>query len=134
MVSMMTLTLDWQGDLKFKNGPGSPAIELHSSTPGVVSPMHALGYAVMACMAMDVVHVLQKGRHDLKALSLKFEGERAADHPKRFTAMRLQFDITGRIDGQAVDRAIDLSRTKYCSVWNTIRPDVDLRTSCVIHD
>ena len=39
---MVNLSLDWKGDLKFVNSPGSPAIELHSSTPGVASPPQAL--------------------------------------------------------------------------------------------
>ena len=72
---MSSLTLQWQGDLKFATGAGSPSIELHSSTPGVASPTQALAYAVMACMAMDVVYVLQKGRHDLQALSVTFDWE-----------------------------------------------------------
>lgn len=124
----VSLSLDWKGELHFTNSPGSPAIELDSSTPGVTSPPQALAYALMACMAMDVVDILRKGRHDMRALTVTFEGERADDHPRRFVAMRLQFDITGRVADSAVERAIDLSRTKYCSVWNTLRSDLDLRT------
>lgn len=131
---MVALSLDWQGDLNFRSSPGSPAITLHSSTHGVSSPPQALAYAVMACMAMDVVHVLQKGRHDLRGMTVKFEGERAAEHPKRFISMHLHFDITGRVDGHIVERAIELSRTTYCSVWNTIRPDVELKTTHSIRD
>jgi uncharacterized OsmC-like protein len=41
----------------------------------------------------------------------------------------MDFQITGSVEDDVVERAIDLSRTKYCSVWNTIRPDVELRTS-----
>ena len=130
---MVSLSLDWRGDLKFANSPGSPAIELHSSTPGVTSPVQALAYAVMACMAMDVVHVIQKGRHPLKAMTVKFHGERATEHPRRFVSMAIEFDITGQMENKVVDRAIDLSRHKYCSVWNTLRPDVELRTSFTIH-
>ena len=129
MAANVSLSLDWKGDMKFTNGPDSPAIELHSSTPGVSSPPQALAYAVMACMAMDVVHVIQKGRQPLTALSVRFEGERAADHPRRFVWMTLSFQVTGDVPDHVVERAIDLSRTKYCSVWNTIRPDVELRTS-----
>jgi uncharacterized OsmC-like protein len=66
---MVTLSLDWQGGLKFANSPGSPAMELHSSTPGVSSPPQALAYAVMACMAMDVVHVIEKHRVPLTAMT-----------------------------------------------------------------
>jgi uncharacterized OsmC-like protein len=132
MAENVSLSLDWKGDMKFSNGPDSPAIELHSSTPGVSSPPQALAYAVMACMAMDVVHVIQKGRHPLTALSIGFEGERADDHPRRFVSMSLTFQLTGDVPDHVVERAIELSRTKYCSVWNTIRPDVELRTSFVV--
>ena len=129
---MVSLSLDWHGGLKFVNSPGSPAIELHSSTPGVSSPVHALGYAVMACMAMDVVHVIEKGRHPLRAMTVKLHGVRATEHPRRYVSMAVDFHITGDIEDKVVDRAIDLSRHKYCSVWNTIRPDVELRTSFTI--
>lgn len=132
MAANVSLSLDWKGDMKFTNGPESPAIELHSSTPGVSSPPQALAYAVMACMAMDVVHVIQKGRHPLTALSVGFEGERAAEHPRRFVWMSLSFQVSGDVPDHVVERAIDLSRTKYCSVWNTIRPDVELKTSFVV--
>jgi putative redox protein len=130
---MKNLSLDWKGGLAFASSPGSPAIELHSSTPGVASPPQALAYGLMACMAMDVVHVIEKGRHTLKAMSVKFDGERAHEHPRRFVWMAIDFQITGDIEDKVVERAIELSRTKYCSVWNTIRPDVELRTSFTIY-
>jgi putative redox protein len=130
---MVSLSLDWHGGLKFANSPGSPAIELHSSTQGVSSPVQALAYAVMSCMAMDIVHVIQKGRHPLTAMTVKFHGTRATEHPRRFESMTIDFDITGPIEDKVVARAIDLSRHKYCSVWNSVRPDVELRTSFTIH-
>ena len=130
---MSTLTLIWQGDLKFIDGPAGPPIELHSSTPGVVSPTQALGYAVLACMAMDLVHVLQKGRHDLQALTATFEGVRAREHPRRFTSIHLHFDITGGVPDQAVARAIELSRTTYCSVSNSLRQDIEFTTTFSVH-
>jgi putative redox protein len=129
---MVSLSLDWRGGLKFANTPGSPAIELHSSTQGVASPPQALAYAVMACMAMDVVHVIQKSRCALEALTVKFEGARAVEHPRRFVSMAMEFQITGEVDDRLVQRAIDMSRDKYCSVWNTLRSDVELRTSFTI--
>ena len=130
---MMSLSLDWLGDLKFVNSPGSPAIELHSSTPGVASPPQALAYGVMACMAMDIVHVIQKSRVPIDALTVTFHGQRAEEHPRRFVRMQIEFHVTGKVDDTLVERAIDLSRRKYCSVWNTIRHDVELVTSFTIH-
>ena len=131
---MSPLSIDWIGDLKFKNSDGNPEIELHSSTPGVTSPMQALAYAVMACMGMDVVHVLQVGRHDLRAMKVTFDAERADDHPKRFTAMTLHWHITGNVPSKAVERAIEMSRDKYCSVWNSIRTDITLQTGFTIYE
>src|SRR5262245_48836909 len=113
---MSTLSIDWIGDLKFRSSPGSPEIELHSSTPGVTSPTQALAYAVMACMGMDVVHVVQKGRHDLRKMTVTFKSTRAHEHPRRYTAMTLHWEIDGDVPDKAVARAIELSRTKYCSV------------------
>lgn len=126
---MIKLALDWRGGLKFANAEGSPAIELHSSTPGVASPPQALAYAVMGCMAMDVVHVVEKGRHRLEAMTVTFEGKRAEHPPRRFETMAVHFQLTGEIPPAVVERAIALSREKYCSVWHTIRPDVELTTT-----
>ena len=125
----MTLQLTWKGDLQFANSDGSPAIELHSSTAGVTSPTQALAYAVMACMGMDVVHILQKGRHNLRAMTVTFEGTRAQEHPRRYTAIHLHFEIAGDPPDAAVARAIELSRTTYCSVSNSLRTDIDFRAT-----
>lgn len=131
---MTTLSLDWLGELHFKNSAGSPAIDLQSSNPDVASPPQALAYATMACMGMDVVHTIQRGRHNLRAMSITFEGERAAEHPRRFISMHIHFDITGVVADHVVERAIELSRTKYCSVWNTLKEDVKLETSFEIRN
>ena len=128
----VSLSLDWIRDMEFTSSAGFPAIELHSSSPAIASPPQALAYAVMACMAMDVVHVLKKTRCDLKALTVRFEGERAAEPPRRFVSMRLHFDLTGKTAAHIVERAIELSRTRYCSVWNTLRTDIPLETSFTI--
>jgi putative redox protein len=125
----VTLSLDWRGNMKFVNTPGSPAIELDSGAPGVTSPPQALAYAVMACMGMDVVDIIQKGRCTIEAMTIRCDGVRAEEHPRRFLSMRVHFELTGNPADHVVARAIDLSREKYCSVWNSIRPDVELVTT-----
>jgi putative redox protein len=91
--------------------------------------MQVLAYAVMGCMAMDVAHVLQKGHHDLRTLQVTFEATRAPHPPKRFTAIHLHFAVTGPVPDEAVDRAIQLSRSTYCSVSNSLREDIDFKTT-----
>jgi putative redox protein len=125
----MSLSLTWQGGLKFASGPAGPPLALDSSAPNVVSPMQTLGYALMACMAMDVAHLLQKARHDLQTLTVTFEGTRAQESPRRYTAIHLHFEVGGDVPETAVERAIELSRTTYCSVWHSMRRDIQLRTS-----
>ena len=129
----MALSLIWDSELDFHAGPGSPALTLSSSRDGVYSPMTLLAQAIMGCMAMDVVHILQKGRHDLKGLTVSFSGERAAEAPKRYTKVHLAFEITGAVPKEAIERAIALSHEKYCSVSNTLRQDLVFTTSITTH-
>jgi putative redox protein len=77
-------------------------------------------------MAMDVVHVLRKGRHDLRGLTVGLVAGRAEDEPHRFTSAALKFTVTGNVPNAPIQRAIDLSRDKYCSVWNSLRQDIEL--------
>jgi len=91
--------------------------------------MQALAYGLMGCMAMDIVLILQKGRHDLKGLSAHLEGDRAETHPKRYTRIHVRFDVTGPVPEDAVARAIKLSHETYCSVSNSLRQDIDFTTS-----
>ena len=130
---MATFSMDWIGDLNFRSGEGEPELELFSGTPGKLSPMMALAYAQVGCMGMDVVHVITKGRCDLRALRVTLDGERAPEPPRRYVSVKLHFDITGNVDPHKVDRAIQLSRDKYCSVWNSLRSDIKLETSYTIH-
>lgn len=125
----MVLSLVWESDLNFHAGPDGPSLKLASSEPDRVSPMQALAYAIMGCMAMDVVHILQKGRHDLKALNVEFASERNEHPPKYYTKVHLTFNITGNVPKDAVERAIALSHEKYCSVSNTLRQDLIFETT-----
>jgi len=127
----MSLSLIWDSDLNF-HADGGPELKLASSSPDAYSPMQILAHAIMGCMAMDIVHILKKGRHDLKALSVAFEGERAADHPKRYVKVHLTFNVKGNIPQDAVERAIELSKSTYCSVSNTLRTDMNFTTSVQI--
>ena len=131
-MAVSPLSLEWQGDFKFASPEGLPPIQLDSSNHDVPSPMQALAYGLMGCMGMDVAMILQKGRHDLTALSVHFEGDRAETQPRRYTRMHIRFDVTGPVPEEAVARAIKLSHETYCSVSNSLRPDIDFTTSYTI--
>jgi putative redox protein len=73
--------------------------------------------------------ILQKGRHPLTALEAKLVGHRAEEEPRRYTTITLHFVVTGDVPGAAVERAMQLSKDKYCSVWQTLRQDIPFATT-----
>jgi putative redox protein len=83
-------------------------------------------------MASDVVLILQKGRLPLRSLRAHLSGERAPSDPRRLTSVRLDFEIGGDVPPEKVERAIALSRERYCSVWHSLRQDIDFRTSFAV--
>ena len=70
---------------------------LDSEAKAGPSPMQALAFALAGCMAMDVVHVLRKGKNDLRGLRVDLTGARASEDPHRFTAIALHYAITGDV-------------------------------------
>jgi putative redox protein len=124
--------LIWEHDLVLGGRSGEIAIKLDSDGVEGPSPMQALAFALAGCMAMDVVHVLKKGRHDLRGVKADLRGERASDDPRRFTSIELKYTVTGDVPSDAVDRAIQLSRDKYCSVWHSMRQDITFNVSYTI--
>lgn len=124
--------LIWEHDLVLSGRSGDQKMTLDSASVEGPSPMQALGFGLAACMAMDVIHILQKGRFDLRGLKADLTGQRAPDEPRRFTTIDLKYTVTGDIPGESVARAIDLSRAKYCSVWHSMRQDIEFNVSFTI--
>ena len=85
-------------------------------TDAAARPMEGLLLSMMACFSADVVSILQKKRKTLTAYQLMAQAERAEEFPKVFTAVRLHLSIwSPEAQPADVERAIELSRTKYCS-------------------
>ena len=121
--------LIWQHDLVLAGTSKAASMTLDSDGIEGPSPVQALAFAFAGCMAMDLVHILQKGRHPFSAVRANFSGRRQAEDPKRLTAIDLRFTVAGDVPAAAVQRAIDLSREKYCSVWHSMRQDIALDVS-----
>ena len=83
-------------------------------------------------MAADIVAILQKGRHPLTAMHTTFSGTRLPEPPKRFTRIALDFKVTGDVPDAAVERAIELSRTRYCSALSSLRDDIAVTTTFTV--
>jgi putative redox protein len=125
----MMVSLAWDGNLEFTGQAGKHEIGMDGASYTAPSPMQLLALSLAGCMAIDVVHILTRGRHALKALGATLAGERAPDDPKRFTKFSLEFSIATDAAAVVIDRAIQLSREKYCSVWNSLRESTELVVS-----
>jgi putative redox protein len=128
----LTVHLTWTEDLKFRGQSGDVLVMLDSNAKDGTSPMQALAFALAGCMAMDLVHILTKARYAPAALRASLTGRRPADPPSRFLAIALHFEIEGDVPDDQVQRAIQLSRDKYCSVWNSMRQDIDLQVTFAV--
>lgn len=81
------------------------------------TPMELLLVALGGCTGADVVGILEKKRQHLTNYEIEVRAERRSEHPRIYTRIEVIHRIRGRnIDPKAVEHAIELSETKYCSV------------------
>ena len=79
-------------------------------------PMEMVLLGLGGCTAIDVLHMLRKGRQPITDMRVDLNAERAEDVPKVFTRIHLHFVLTGAgLDPHKIERAINLSASKYCS-------------------
>ena len=85
-------------------------------------------YGSLCAGVVDVRMILEKSRVPLESLDVRIEAERVEEAPRRFRSIRLTYRLRGprEDDRPKVDRAVELSREKYCSVLHTLRPDLEL--------
>lgn len=121
--------LEWDGALRFRAVPNGVPITIDGQSEQGPSPVQALALGLAGCMGVDVVDILLKGRYSVRRLSAELTAQRAPEPPARFTAVALRFSLDTDAPGHAVERAIALSREKYCSVWHSLRQDIAFDTS-----
>ena len=127
-----TLALTWDRELIFHGVSADARMTLDSAGKAGPSPVQTLAFALAGCMGMDVVHILRKGRFDLRGLTVTLVAERAQEDPHRITAVTIDFSVAGAVPDAQVQRAIDLSHEKYCSVWHSMRQDIPFTTRFTI--
>jgi putative redox protein len=122
----MAASLEWDGERQFTGRVGPHEVGIDGSAATAPTPVQLLALSLAGCMAIDLVHILGRGRHPLGALRAEMKVERAAEEPRRLTRVEIHFTLAGDLRPDHVQRAIDLSREKYCSVWHSLRHDIDL--------
>lgn len=87
-----------------------------------IRPIELMLTSLAGCTGMDVISILRKKQQKVTAFEVSAEGARADEHPRIWTEIWVKFSVTGhQIDPRAVERAIELSRDKYCPAAATLR-------------
>lgn len=121
---MQTARVQWVGKERFvAQSPSGHLVALDSDRAANTAPgaMELLLVALGACTATDIVSILTKMRQKLDSLEVEVSGERAEEPPRVWTKLEIVFKLRGILDESAVQRAVQLSEEKYCSVAATLR-------------
>lgn len=117
----------WEGGMRWRGGrAGGPTQLVDGASEAGPTPVDALVVALASCSAIDVVDYLEKRRTPPASMSVSVRFSRAPDHPRRLTDAHLTFRVTTTSSREHVERAVQLSFDKYCSVANSIAPDTRL--------
>jgi putative redox protein len=110
-------------------------IEFDAQAQWGCKPTEALLLSLAGCMGIDMVMFLQKMRIQLASFKIELTGERNPTPPQYFKAVEMVLYIAGKnLDPQKIDRAVRLSHDKYCSVYNSLRKDLDMRVRYVLEE
>ena len=130
------VNVTWQGEHRFDAGAavGGPTIRIDASRQTGPSPVDVLLTALGSCTAVDVVDILAKRRTPAESLQVNVTGERASAVPSRISKATLVYTITGAdIDRAHAERAIELAITKYCSVRDSLDPNMPVEWKLVLN-
>lgn len=98
-------------------------------------PMELVLMGTGACSAIDVVHILRKARQAVAGCVVELEAERASEDPKVFTRIHFRFVVTGRgLEQAQVERAVRLSKEKYCSATAMLAKSAEITTAIEIRE
>ncbi len=139
----MKSKLIWKENMAFygegENSPNQVVLDAGKGAGGNEegpSPMELLLLSLAGCASMDIKVVLNKRRKQLDDYWVEITGERRDEPPKYYESIHMSFHFKGEdLTDKEVSRAIELSETTYCSVWNNFDPDkTKITYDYVIHE
>jgi len=126
----MESTITWTGNMSFSGEtPSGHQIKMDASEEvggqnSGARPTELVLSAVAGCTGIDIISILQKMRLEPISFQMDIKGDRAENHPKRFTHIHIHYALEGELPEDKVVRAIQLSKDKYCSVSHSLNADI----------
>lgn len=101
---------------------------------GASAPIEMLVMACGGCVSMDVVFILGKSRKEFSRFEIEVEATRAELHPRRVTGLHFHIKADGQnLTTNDVEKAVNLSLTKYCGVSLSLDRSVKFKASCTVN-
>ncbi len=128
-------TLSWERELIFLGRTQRGyEIEFDAHQQWGCSPTEALLLSLAGCMAIDVVSFLQKMRAELHSFKIEIIGERNPTPPQYYKRIEMILHISAKnITEKQIERAVALSHEKYCSVYHSLRKDIEIKVDYILN-
>ena len=137
----MDVKVTWKSRMSFEGSVPSGFTLPLDTDPAVggdnngFEPMELIAIGLAGCTAMDVISILQKKRQNVTGFEVRVYAERANEHPKVFTYVKVEYIIVGhQVEPAAVERSIELSATKYCPAQAMLAKAVKIEHTYVINE
>lgn len=129
-------TLEWDKELIFiGRTQRGYEIEFDANLQWGCKPTDALVLGLAGCTAIDVLMFLQKMHVELKSFKIDIHAERNPTPPQYYKVIEMTLNITGKnLDSKKIERAISLSHEKYCSVYHSLRKDMDVKINYLMKE
>ena len=135
-----TITTKWLTDMAFEAEVDGHKIYMdstleHGGKNTGSRPKPLMMVALAGCTGMDVVSILKKMREEVEEFSVDVEGDLTEKHPKRFAGMKIIYRLKGKgINRKNVEKAVNLSSTRYCGVSANYREAFDIAHEIIIEE
>ena len=136
-----TARIVWAENALFVGESGSGHTVTMDGSPDVggrdlgVRPMEMVLIGMGGCTAIDVVSMLRKQRQDVRDVIVELAAERADDHPKVFTQVKVIYRVRGKgLNRALVERAVSLSDEKYCSATAMVRKSAEVTHEVILEE
>jgi putative redox protein len=134
------ISMTWLNNMAFEADVDGHKVYIDSNLEGGGKnigprPKTLMLLALGGCTAMDVISILKKMRVEVTSMDVKVEGDLRDEHPKSFTHMKIIYIFKGKdIPLDKVQKAVDLSREKYCGVYQTLIKAIEIDHEIIISE
>ncbi|MFQ6084195.1 MAG: OsmC family protein [Candidatus Aminicenantia bacterium] len=104
--------------------------DFEGEIPAGNKPMELVLISLGGCTGMDVISIMRKKRQEVTCFAIEVTGKRVDDHPRVFKEINIKYIFKGNnLSPQAIERAIQLSQEKYCSVSAMLKSTAQITTT-----